>query len=997
MLASFPVDVHAAGTTIKRNHRAGETHVDIVLLQKFLNSHGFVVALTGPGSPGHETAFFGSRTLVALKSYQRSRGLPATGFAGPLTRTAIAVQSSAGSESNSTASRVPTIAPNAIPQPPPIFGYFPGFGGGSGLVVAETTPSTPADTTAPSTPTSLRGTGISTTEIDLSWSASTDDTAVSRYDIYRDGVLLGSATTTAYADTSAVASTTYRYVVKARDAAGNGSASSTATQLSVGLWDDGYAGASAAPIQHPTLLSDYLARSPWHVPGVDYAVGLSTTTTLLDPATIVISGVVVTPASHLVRVNSNNVTISGYDFSLDGGWQLYVPGNGVTITQNNFKIGANAQPPIVIAGAGATITYNTIDGDRRNTVYSGLMNLFGTGTFTVKYNWLKNSYVDFINAGSASQSQDIRFNLFENAGSGSASGFHADFLQDYGANNAFPSISVAFNTYLQNTANQATQGFNFRANQGSVYTRFDDIAVKNNTIVLPDPATVSENVNYIFLIDPSLINGTALIQDNFLDPTNVFYDWRLFDSTGLGPYAGTTTFSGNYTMLTGDLYASQSSSYPTRTTLTAPASGATVAGSILLSASADSSSGITSVQFKIDGTATGSALTSSPYVSTWNSASVADGTHTIASVARDTTGIYGTSSISVTVANAAPVISNVSSGAPTSTGTTVTWDTNTPSDSKVVYGLTSAYGSTTQSAALVTSHSLDVTALIPLSTYHYAVVSTDALGKASTFSDATFDTDTSSTYVGPGDLATGATAWWGLRAYSRAKTGSAAIIVTCGGTNYTINTLITGLLDTATLSSNCGANTIRIRQLYDQTGNGWHLLQTTQNNQATITLSCIGSLPCMTSTSTNIYTVASLSMAAPYTFAYAGNQDPYVAQANILSDFSQSVVFHFAASTIRTYDSASINHTVSDGSWHSVQTVLSNSSANTFTVDGTSSTYTGGSGRPALGGGSVSLFSFKSSGFGYRGKALEAGLWSGALATSTHASINTNSQAFWGW
>ena len=58
----------------------------ILALQKYLNSHGFSVAVSGPGSVGHETNKFGTATKKALISFQASNGLPAYGFFGPLTR-----------------------------------------------------------------------------------------------------------------------------------------------------------------------------------------------------------------------------------------------------------------------------------------------------------------------------------------------------------------------------------------------------------------------------------------------------------------------------------------------------------------------------------------------------------------------------------------------------------------------------------------------------------------------------------------------------------------------------------------------------------------------------------------------------------------------------------------------------------------------------------------------------------------------------------------------
>ena len=62
---------------------------DILLIQQFLNTHGYVLTPTGPGSPGQETDIFGPHTYQALIKFQEAHGLPATGFLGPLTRAAI--------------------------------------------------------------------------------------------------------------------------------------------------------------------------------------------------------------------------------------------------------------------------------------------------------------------------------------------------------------------------------------------------------------------------------------------------------------------------------------------------------------------------------------------------------------------------------------------------------------------------------------------------------------------------------------------------------------------------------------------------------------------------------------------------------------------------------------------------------------------------------------------------------------------------------------------
>ena len=86
-----------------------------------------------------------------------------------------------------------------------------------------------ADTASPSVPTGVAGIAVSATQINLNWSASTDNTAVTGYRIYRDGGATPIATVsgTSYSDTGRSASTTYSYTVAAFDAAGNASAQSS--------------------------------------------------------------------------------------------------------------------------------------------------------------------------------------------------------------------------------------------------------------------------------------------------------------------------------------------------------------------------------------------------------------------------------------------------------------------------------------------------------------------------------------------------------------------------------------------------------------------------------------------------------------------------------------------------------------------------------------------------------------------------------------------------
>ncbi|MDN4165850.1 zinc-dependent metalloprotease family protein [Cytophagales bacterium LB-30] len=87
-----------------------------------------------------------------------------------------------------------------------------------------------ADTQAPTTPTSLSASGTTQTTTNLSWTASTDNVGVTGYDVYRNGALLGSTTSTSYAVSGLTAATSYTFAVRAKDAAGN---ISTAASINV--------------------------------------------------------------------------------------------------------------------------------------------------------------------------------------------------------------------------------------------------------------------------------------------------------------------------------------------------------------------------------------------------------------------------------------------------------------------------------------------------------------------------------------------------------------------------------------------------------------------------------------------------------------------------------------------------------------------------------------------------------------------------------------------
>jgi fibronectin type 3 domain-containing protein len=89
-----------------------------------------------------------------------------------------------------------------------------------------------SDTTAPTAPTRLAG-SLSGATVRLTWTASTDAVGVTGYTVYRGGVSIGTSTSPSYTDTTPPPGKASSYTVRARDAAGNTSAASSAVSVTV--------------------------------------------------------------------------------------------------------------------------------------------------------------------------------------------------------------------------------------------------------------------------------------------------------------------------------------------------------------------------------------------------------------------------------------------------------------------------------------------------------------------------------------------------------------------------------------------------------------------------------------------------------------------------------------------------------------------------------------------------------------------------------------------
>src|SRR5207249_512539 len=90
---------------------------------------------------------------------------------------------------------------------------------------------------------------------------------------------------------------------------------------------------------------------------------------------------------------------------------------------------------------------------------------------------------------------------------------------------------------------------------------------------------------------------------------------------------------------------------PPAVSITAPAANSSVSGTITVSATAADNVSVVGVQFKLDNANLGAETTIPLYTFTWNTTTVANGTHTLTAVARDAAGNAATSAPASTMAD----------------------------------------------------------------------------------------------------------------------------------------------------------------------------------------------------------------------------------------------------------------------------------------------------------------------------------------------------------
>jgi large repetitive protein len=170
-------------------------------------------------------------------------------------------------------------------------------------------------------------------------------------------------------------------------------------------------------------------------------------------------------------------------------------------------------------------------------------------------------------------------------------------------------------------------------------------------------ATASDNVGVVGV--QFFVDGSALGSEDTNAPYSTSWNTRQIAdgahalTARARDAAGNTNTSATVNVTVANAPAPDTT-LPT-VSITAPANGATVAGTTSVTANASDNVGVAGVQFFVDGSALGAEDTAAPYSVSWSTTQVANGAHALTARARDAAGNTGTSpAINVTVSNAAP-------------------------------------------------------------------------------------------------------------------------------------------------------------------------------------------------------------------------------------------------------------------------------------------------------------------------------------------------------
>ncbi len=469
---------------------------------------------------------------------------------------------------------------------------------------------TVTDTTPPSIPTGLSAVPASSSQINLSWSASTDNVGVAGYQVFRNNTQIATTTSTNFSDSTVVAGVPYTYAVTAFDAAGNTSAQSAAVQ-------------ATAPLPPDT--------TPPTVPG-----GLSVT------------GTTTSSVSLSWAASTDNVGVTGYKIYRAGvqvgssAATFYTDGSLTASTTYSYTVSAfDAAGNNSSQSAAVQATTQAPPDTTPPSVPTGLTVSSAT-TSSVSLSWTASTdnvgvtgykiYRAGVQVGTSTVT------------SYTDTGLTASNTYSYSVS----AFDAAGNNSAQTAAVQATTQTPPDTTPPSVPSGVTVTSTTTSSISLSWTASTDNvGVTGYKIFRAGVQAGTSAVptytDSGLTASTNYSYSVSAFDGAGNN--------SAQSAAVQATTQAPPDTTPPT-VSLTSPANNQAVSGTVAIAAAASDNVGVVGVQFKLDGVDLGAELTAAPYSATWDTTQTSNGSHVLTAAASDAAGNNATSSgVTVTVNN----------------------------------------------------------------------------------------------------------------------------------------------------------------------------------------------------------------------------------------------------------------------------------------------------------------------------------------------------------
>jgi glucose/arabinose dehydrogenase/PKD repeat protein len=653
------------------------------------------------------------------------------------------------------------------------------------------------DTTPPSTPTGLAATPASASQINLTWTASTDNLAVAGYRVFRNGGLVGTVATLSYPDVGLAASTTYTYAVAAYDAAGNTSAQSVPASattppvafdfsMSSGGNKSVARGTAVTNAVNATLVSGATQPVSFGASGLPAGAtaafsptscspGCSTTLTITTGASTPIGTSTITvtgTGGSLSRTTAFSLSVTSTSDTTPPSVSVTAPTAGATLLGTAVAVSATASDNVGVSGVQFLVDGANLGGEDTTSPYSVTWN---TTTATNGPHVLAARARDA--AANSAVSANVTVTVDNQAPTGSlvinggaAATNSRTATLTLSASDALSGVSqMRFSntgsSYSAAEAYAPTKTWTLSSGAGTktVYAQFKD-APGNWSVAATDTIVYDATAPTISAVGSSNVtSSSATIR------------WTTNEAATSQVEYGTTTSYGSSTSLDSALLTAHTvvlSGLATQTTYNYRARSRDAAGNERIGANSTFktlgvdttpptvpanvvATAVSSTQIDLSWSpstdnvgVTGYAVlrngapVGSPAAAAFSDSGLAPATsYTYTVSARDAAGNVSAASAPAAAGTPAFVITNLDATAITATTALVTWSTDQPSNSQVEYGTTTDYGAVTPLDATATlSHARSLSGLTANTTYHYRARSVDSSSRLVVSDDSVLTT-----------------------------------------------------------------------------------------------------------------------------------------------------------------------------------------------------------------------------------------------------------------